>query len=169
MALENTHPFARELWGRNWNFAHNGELRGIKKLPLAYYRPIGSTDSEHAFCWMMDRLRERWEKPPPSRALISRLGELSRTVAGHGTFNMLLSDGRYLYCFGDTALVWLTRRAPFGPATLIDEDLTVDFSKETTPNDVVTVVATGPLTRDECWTTVAKRSLIAFRDGTLIG
>jgi glutamine amidotransferase len=52
---------------------------------------------------------------------------------------------------------------------LIDEDLTVDFSKETTPNDVVTVVATGPLTRDECWTTVAKRSLIAFRDGTLIG
>jgi len=25
------------------------------------------------------------------------------------------------------------------------------------------------LTRDECWTTVAKRSLIAFRDGTLIG
>jgi predicted glutamine amidotransferase len=118
---------------------------------------------------MMDRLRERWEKPPPSRTLISRLGELSRTVAGHGTFNTLLSDGRYLYCFGDTALVWLTRRAPFGPATLIDEDLAVDFSKETTPNDVVTVVATGPLTRDECWTTVAKRSLIAFRDGTMIG
>jgi glutamine amidotransferase len=52
---------------------------------------------------------------------------------------------------------------------LIDEDLTVDFSKETTPNDVVTVVATGPLTRDECWTAVAKRSLIAFRDGTMIG
>jgi predicted glutamine amidotransferase len=65
----------------------------------------------------------------------------------------------------DAALVWLARR----PATLIDEDLTVDFSRETTPNDVATVVATGPLTRDECWTAVAKRSSIAFRDGTLIG
>jgi glutamine amidotransferase len=118
---------------------------------------------------MMDRLRERWEKPPPARALISHIGELSRALAGHGVFNMLLSDSRCLYCFRDTALVWLTRRAPFGPATLIDEDLTVDFSKETTPNDVVTVVATGPLTRDERWTAVAKGTLIAFRDGTLIG
>jgi predicted glutamine amidotransferase len=23
-------PFARELWGRNWNFAHNGELKGSR-------------------------------------------------------------------------------------------------------------------------------------------
>ena len=168
VALENTHPFARELWGRNWSFAHNGVLKGVKKRPLVYYRPIGSTDSEHAFCWMMDRLRERWEKPPPPRALISGISELGRTLAGHGTFNMLLSDSRYLYCFGDTALVWLTRRAPFGPATLIDEDLTVDFSKETTPDDVVTVVATGPLTRDERWMTVAKRTLVAFRDGAQV-
>jgi predicted glutamine amidotransferase len=62
--------------------------------------------------------------------------------------------------FGDTALVWLTRQAPFGPATLIDEDLTVDFSKETTPDDLVTVVATGPFTRDERWTAVTKRPLM---------
>jgi glutamine amidotransferase len=143
-------------------------LKGVRKRPLVYYRPIGSTDSEHAFCWIMDRLRERWEKPPPPRALISGISELSRTLAGHGTFNMLLSDSRCLYCFGDTALVWLTRRAPFGPATLIDEDLTVDFSKETTPDDIVTVVATGPLTRDERWTAVARRTLVAFRDGAQI-
>ena len=54
------------------------------------------------------------------------------------------------------------------PATLIDEDLTVDFSRETTPSDLVTVVATRPLTRGERRTAVAKRSLIAFRDGTMI-
>lgn len=24
--LENVHPFTRELWGRNWAFAHNGDL-----------------------------------------------------------------------------------------------------------------------------------------------
>jgi predicted glutamine amidotransferase len=27
VALENTHPFVRELWGRYWVFAHNGNLR----------------------------------------------------------------------------------------------------------------------------------------------
>jgi glutamine amidotransferase len=34
VALENTHPFTRELWGRRWTFAHNGQLKGIKTYPL---------------------------------------------------------------------------------------------------------------------------------------
>ena len=25
--LENSHPFSRELWGRQWIFAHNGDLK----------------------------------------------------------------------------------------------------------------------------------------------
>ena len=29
-ALENTHPFVRELWGRYWVFAHNGNLEGFR-------------------------------------------------------------------------------------------------------------------------------------------
>src|SRR3954471_147074 len=43
VALENTHPFTRELWGRAWTFAHNGQLRGVKRWPLGTYRPIGTT------------------------------------------------------------------------------------------------------------------------------
>src|SRR3954466_13343531 len=78
VALENTHPFTRELWGRAWTFAHNGQLRGVKRWPLGTYRPIGTTDSEHAFCWLLGQL--------------------------------------------------LTRRAPFGTATLIDEDWRFDFA-----------------------------------------
>jgi predicted glutamine amidotransferase len=27
VALENAHPFVRELWGRQWVFAHNGDLK----------------------------------------------------------------------------------------------------------------------------------------------
>ena len=38
VALENTHPFGRELWGRPWTFAHNGQLKGVKKLPLGRHR-----------------------------------------------------------------------------------------------------------------------------------
>ena len=48
VAAANTHPFMRELWGRWWVFAHNGQLRGVKQRPLGHYRPIGTTDSEHA-------------------------------------------------------------------------------------------------------------------------
>lgn len=62
---------------------------------------------------------------------------------------MLLSDGRYVMAFCSTNLFWITRRAPFGVATLLDQDVEIDFSSETTPNDVVTVIATQPLTGNE--------------------
>ena len=165
VALENTHPFLRELWGRAWSFAHNGQLRGVKDWPLRHHHPIGTTVSEHAFCWLLDRLRERFATAPPDRVLAQEVEGLSRRLAPLGVFNMLLSDGRSLFCFCGKRLAWLTRRAPFGPATLIDEDLTVDFARETTPDDIVTVVATRPLTRDEAWTVMAPGDYVVFRAG----
>jgi glutamine amidotransferase len=40
VALENTHPFTRELWGRNWTYAHNGQLEAISR-----WRPVNSSRS----------------------------------------------------------------------------------------------------------------------------
>lgn len=152
VSLENTHPFRRELWGREWTFAHKGKLKGVKRRPLHHYRPIGTTDSEHAFCWIMGELRARYPKAPPSRATLGRvLRTLVRDVAGHGVFNILMSDSTALYAHCSTNLAWITRRAPFGKATLIDDEITIDFEKETTPDDIVTVVTTRPLTKDENW------------------
>jgi len=67
-------------------------------------------------------------------------------------FNCLLSDGDWLFCYCSTKLAQITRRAPFGPARLKDVDVIVDFQAETTPNDVVTVIATEPLTENETGT-----------------
>ena len=49
VALENAHPFTRELWGRHWVFAHNGDLKNYKPDLTGGYLPVGSTDSELAF------------------------------------------------------------------------------------------------------------------------
>jgi glutamine amidotransferase len=166
VCLENTHPFTRELWGRSWTFAHNGRLKGVKSWPLAFYEPIGTTDSEHAFCWLLDQVRARYPRPPKRAASLRRLiGGLAETLNGAGVFNMLLCDSRELYCYCSTDLNWLTRRAPFGPASLIDTELTVDFAQETTPKDIVTVIATKPLTHHEPWTAMDRGSLVVFRDG----
>ena len=73
VALENTHPFMRELWGRYWIFAHNGNLK--------------------------------------------------------------------------------------------DQDVTVDFSELTTPEDRVALIATAPLTDNEAWTPIAPGTLAMFVDG----
>jgi predicted glutamine amidotransferase len=165
VALENTHPFSRELWGRSWTFAHNGQLKGVKRWPLKHFRPIGTTDSEHAFCWILDQLREAWRDMPPSDRLDARIRSLSARLGELGVFNMLLSDSRSLYCYCGKRLCTLTRQAPFGTATLIDEDWRVDFTQETQPTDVVTVVATRPLTRDETWTEIAPGTLLILRKG----
>ena len=61
----------------------------------------------------------------------------------------------------------MIRKAPFNRATLADEDLSVDFSQVTTPNDRVAVVATVPLTRDETWTHGVPGNLWVFRGGAL--
>lgn len=98
---------------------------------------------------------------PFNRALSAHAGQYAgrfkyiATLAGElrekGVFNMLLSDGRYVMAFCSTNLHWITRRAPFGVAKLLDQDVEIDFQRETTPNDVVTVIATQPLTANETW------------------
>ncbi len=166
VCLENTHPFTRELWGRTWAFAHNGRLKGIKRWPLKFYKPIGTTDSEYAFCWILDQLRVRYSRPPKrARILWRAVRESMARVNGLGSFNVLLSDSQHLYAHCSSKLAWLTRRAPFGKASLIDTELTVDFSKAPPPPAGVPVIATRPWPRDESWTVMERASLTVFRHG----
>ena len=166
VCLENTHPFTRELWGEYWTFAHNGQLKGIKKEELEFYHCVGTTDSEHAFCWILDRLRKRFPRKPRNRKeLWQSIGELAAQLNRRGVFNMLLSDSSCLYAACSTRLCWLTRSAPFGRARLLDAEMSVDFSHETSPNDVVSVVATQPLTSNEDWVCMDKGEFQVFRHG----
>ena len=150
VCLSNTHPFVRELWGRNWCFAHNGQLANFQP-PLGFYRAVGDTDSEAAFCDLLNRIREAHPEPVEAHDFLPILVQACTEYRQSGVFNCLLSDGDWLFCFCSTKLVHITRRAPFGPARLKDVDMIVDFQAETTPNDVVTVIATEPLTEDEQW------------------
>jgi glutamine amidotransferase len=151
VCLANTHPFVRELWGRNWCFAHNGQLANFQP-PLGFYRPVGDTDSEAAFCDLLNRVRASFPEPLEVERLLPVLVRACGEYRRLGVFNVLLSDGDWLFSFCSTKLVEITRRAPFGPARLKDAELTVDFQAETTPNDVVTVLATEALTDNEQWT-----------------
>jgi predicted glutamine amidotransferase len=166
VCLENTHPFSRELWGDVWSFAHNGQLKGIKKKTLNGYEPIGTTDSEHAFCWILSQLRERFPVKPKSHVAVrNAIEHLCREVAEHGVFNVLMSNVGHLYTFCSTKLSWLTRQAPFEEAQLLDADLCVDFKKETSSTDVVTVIATEPLTSNEQWIKMLVNEFSVFRLG----
>lgn len=169
VCLENTHPFSRELWGRSWVFAHNGQLKGFKSKPLGFYKPIGTTDSEHAFCWLLEQIRCAYAEPPKNpRALWRLVHELCRELDGYGIFNILLSDSRFLYSYCSSKLCWITRKAPFGKARLKDSDFTIDFAQHTTDKDIVTVVSTEPLTGDESWEAMKKGEILVFQRGKVV-
>jgi predicted glutamine amidotransferase len=166
VALENCHPFVREMWGRYWVFAHNGDLKEFQPVLDGPFRPVGNTDSEHAFCFLMQELRKRFgDTPPAMPELRAAIAELVAGIARHGTFNMMLSDGTALFAHCSTKLCYVVRKHPFVTCSLADEDLSVDFSQVTTPNDRVAIIVTAPLTTNEQWTEFAPGELKVFIDG----
>ena len=169
VALENTHPFVRELWGRYWVFAHNGDLKDYQPRLHAAFRPVGSTDSERAFCWLMQELSKAHADLPPIAELTNTLAELVPRIAAHGSFNFMLSNGQALWAHCSTRLSWVVREHPFRPARLQDEDMSVDFAELTTPADRVAVVVTEPLTTDEPWQAFAPGELRVFLNGVAVG
>src|SRR5262249_5027090 len=85
-SLENTHPCNRVMWGRHWVFAPNGTLPKIRQRRLRHEAPLGETDSEHAFCWMMEELRAAFPGgyPADPRRLWRVIAELGGTLGAEG-------------------------------------------------------------------------------------
>ncbi len=164
--LENTHPFMRELWGRYWIFAHNGNLLDYTPDLDGSFLPVGQTDSERAFCHLLQMLRLAFPGGMPGReALCDALDRFAAEVRGYGTFNFLLSNGDCLFAHRATDLHYIIRRAPFPVAHLKDEDLSVDFSEVTTPDDRVALIATAPLTDNELWNPLPVGRVVLFFNG----
>ena len=169
VCLENTHPFTRELWGRYWTFAHNGQLSGFESLETGRFCAVGTTDSEVAFCWLLQQIMTQFPKPPENRVDVFRfIAQQCDKLRQMGVFNMLLTDGAYVLSYCTNHLYRITRRAPFGKATLVDEEVEVNFQEETTPDDVVTVIATQPLTVNETWQRMKPGEYNLFHHGELV-
>lgn len=166
VSLENTHPFQRELWGRYWIFAHNGNLPQFQPELCGDFLPVGNADSERIFCWLLQSLRHRFGNThPESSALFDVLHELTEPLARMGIFNYLLSNGDCLFAHCSTELSYIIRQAPFRQAHLKDEDVMVDFSEVTSRDDRVAVIATQPLTDNEDWIRMEAGTLCQFRHG----
>jgi glutamine amidotransferase len=150
-ASANTHPFSRELWGRSWVFAHNGKLPGVTEDPrfaLERFRPMGDTDSEHAFCFLLDRLALAGdERPVASGQIEAALAEPIALLSELGEFNVLLSDGDHLVAYANTKLHRVQRTCVEGNC-----------------RQQVVVLATTPLT-DEPWRPVELGRIHIFAGG----
>lgn len=168
-SMENCHPFRREWAGRTWVFAHNGDLQNFHPALTGSFRPAGQTDSERAFCWLMQRLQQHFGGTLPAwDELAATLTPWIHEVAEHGRFNLLLTDGRAMLAHASTKLHWLRRQPPFGQVRLRDGDLSVDLATLNGPEDCMALVATEPLTHDEAWQPFAAGEVRVFAGGECV-
>jgi len=167
VTLENTHPFVRELWGRYWVFAHNGDLKNFAPRLHGSFRPVGNTDSELAFCWLLQELAKSHVDVPTVDELTRSLHELIPQISRHGTFNFLLSNGQALWAHATTKLCYVLRAHPFSLVHMKDEDVAVNLASLNSPQDKLAIVVTEPLTTDEDWQPITPGELKVFVDGSL--
>lgn len=148
----NTHPFSRELGGRSWVFAHNGKLPGVTEDPRfasTRFRPIGDTDSEHAFCFLMDHVARACDGRTllTAKELRGILREPIDALSELGELNLLMSDGAHLVVFANTKLHQVRRACV-----------------ESGCDQQLAMFATTPLTLEE-WSPVADGKLRFFAAG----
>lgn len=90
-------------------FAHNGWLPGLSGMPdfqLSLFRPVGETDSEHAFCVLLERMMEIWMRAGDIPSLDERL----TVVASFAKALRMFGPANFLYSSGDALLAHGHRR-----------------------------------------------------------
>jgi glutamine amidotransferase len=180
-SLRNTQPFARELGGRMHVFAHNGDLPPLAEVPVPAglrYRPIGNSDSEHAFCGLLTRLEPLWrsctDAPPPLAQRLAVIAEYAAELRALGPANFIYADADALFVHADRRTqadgrlrppgLYLLQRCCWRSAPEL-EDAGVNLK---TVRQDVALVASVPLT-DELWQPLGEGDLIALSDGLCYG
>jgi predicted glutamine amidotransferase len=159
---DNTHPFQATLNGETFAFAHNGTVRKVKERQLSNYSPVGQTDSEHAFLWLLDRVG-----PAHAGEFSQRFKCLADDLRTLGRFNFLMSNGRTLWAYADDRLCFLERRPPYGGelVQLRDDGYAIYLSEIKDPDERAVLVASEPLTDEPGWTQLDKGELLVIREG----
>jgi glutamine amidotransferase len=177
-ALRNTQPFARELGGRTHLFVHNGMLPGIegdRRFGSHRFHHIGDTDSEQAFCALLERLARRWEDGVPS--IEERLAEIvpfAAELRTLGPANFLYTDGDAVFAHAHQrrhddgvirapGLHVLCRSCTAGAdgVPLAGLDIAHDERQE------VALLASVPLSAER-WEPLAEGEIVVLREGRVI-
>jgi len=180
VSFENTQPFVRELGGRAHVFAHNGALAqsGLDPLSVGRFRPMGATDSELAFCALLDRLEPLWEAAdlPPLTERTQVVAEFARAIRSLGPANFLYADGDALFAHGHRrrhageegtrppGLRLLHRTCPPHGASLAGGGVRLATEAD---GGHVTLIASVPLT-DESWEQLGEGELAVAVRGRIV-
>jgi glutamine amidotransferase len=179
VTLSNTQPFHRELAGRAHVFAHNGDLPGIERsahLTSRRYRPVGTTDSEHAFCALLERIFGLWQSAtqiPPLDVRLAVVSQFAADLRELGPANFFYADGDTLFAHGHRRMQTTGKIAPPGIFVLsrqcVDADDSVHGHGVTVEPGFqqVSLVASVPLTAED-WQPIGEGEVLCIASGKVI-
>jgi glutamine amidotransferase len=176
VALRNTQPFMRELGGRMHVFAHNGKLPAVEALFVNdphRFRPVGATDSEAAFCALMDRLAPVWRGGLAERTDRLRvIADFAAVLRSVGPANFLYTDGELLVAHGHRRIQPDRSVAPPGLWRLerhcaVDPEALAASGIGLQDEQAVVLFASVPLT-DEPWVPLGEGELAVACQGRLL-
>lgn len=173
-SLRNTQPFSRELGGRAHLFVHNGMLPGIEDLAgfrTLRFRRIGDTDSEQAFCSLLERLAPLWERGVPTvEERLAEVGAFASRLRELGPANFIYTDGDVVFAHGHR------RRHDGGDirapglhvlcrsCSAASDANPLDGTLDATQRQHVALIASVPLT-GEGWRALADGEIVMLREG----
>ena len=178
--LANTQPFLRELAGHAHAFAHNGDLAMIEqdvRVSSARYRPIGQTDSEYAFCALLERMQHVWCSGTAVPSLADRTAvvrSFAQDLRKLGPANFIYADGDALFAYGDRRIQsgsgMIAPPGLFWHAATSDDpsrSIDVDGISVAPGFEAMMLIASVPL-RGRQWRAFAQGEVVVVRGGTII-
>lgn len=174
-SLRNTQPFFFKVNDRQHVFVHNGNLKNIhNERALTQFLPQGETDSEFAFCYLMENLQNLWLQGNPT--LEQRVDVIKQTFdyfTGFGPANFIYSDGDYLYAYANKRTQENKKIEPPGLHYLIRTCNNDPQSTHLTGVEVsngqqsLILFASVPLSQ-EAWKPFAENQLIVVKQGEIV-
>lgn len=170
-SINNTHPFTREVDGRDYVFAHNGYFKQEEAAAwnVEGFLPVGQTMSERAFCHITST-HIRLFQDRDWNALEAVFQRLNKS----GDANCIMSDGEFMAIYRDSNgyanLSFVERQAPYKRKISLsdDEDYRVDLQLSQDESRQAILVATRPLTIGEGWKALPRGQLAVANSGSFV-
>ncbi len=170
-----TQPFSRSFAGRDWLFMHNGDLDKVEleklhgpKRPLL--EPVGRTDSELAFCDLLNLVQERGARrisdvdPELLQSWFRRFDVL-------GSSDMYLTDGLSIVCFHGSQSpkqLYYSRISPPENQNIFESEAAqVKFNDPRDTYRTAFVVTSSPFSSGT-WTVMQPGQMIVVRRGMIV-
>ncbi len=150
----------------------------VQVLKLGRYRPLGETDSEYAFCFLMNLMEDLWtsEKLPGLEARLEVISYFAAIIRNVGPANFIYSDSEILFIHGhkctredskgilSTGLFTLRRTCFAEREWTKIEGLDLNLGED---KQEVLLIASVPLT-NENWISLAEGEIQAIANGRVL-